>query len=44
VETKSENFMSFGSLGLVECLIILALLVVVAAFAFRTGFFRGRRR
>jgi hypothetical protein len=36
--------MPFGSVGWIECLIILALLAVVAAFAFRVGFFRGRGR
>lgn len=36
--------MRFGTLGWVECLLILFVIAVVAAFAFRTGFFRGRRR
>jgi hypothetical protein len=34
----------FGSLGWGECLLILLLIAVVAALAFRTGFFRGRGR
>jgi hypothetical protein len=36
--------MPFGSLGWGECLFILAVIVLVAAFAFRAGFFRGRDR
>ncbi len=30
------------SIGWIECLIILALVVLVAAVAFRAGYFRGR--
>lgn len=36
--------MRIGFLGWVECLIILVLLVLVAAVAFRAGYFRGRGR
>jgi hypothetical protein len=36
--------MAIGPVSLVECMIVLVLLVVVAAFAFRMGFFRGRGR
>lgn len=36
--------MPFGSIGWGECLIILVLLAVVAGFAFRVGYFRGRGR
>jgi hypothetical protein len=36
--------MMFGSLSAVECLIILVVIAVVAALAFRTGYFRGRRK
>jgi hypothetical protein len=36
--------MRFGSIGGVECVIILVILVVATAFAFRAGYFRGRRR
>lgn len=36
--------MRVGSIGGLECLIILILLVLVAALAFRTGYFRGKRK
>jgi Tfp pilus assembly protein FimT len=36
--------MSIGPVSLIECLIVLVLLVIVAALAFRVGFFRGRGR
>ncbi len=36
--------MRLGSLGWVECLIILVVLTLVAAVSFRAGYFRGRGR
>lgn len=36
--------MSIGPVSALECLIVLILLAVVAAVAFRAGFFRGRGR
>lgn len=36
--------MAVGPVGLWECVIVLLLLLVVAAFAFRIGYFRGRGR
>jgi hypothetical protein len=36
--------MRIGWIGTAECVIILVVLVLVAAFAFRAGYFRGRRR
>jgi hypothetical protein len=36
--------MRIGWIGGMECLIILVLVVIVAALAFRTGYFRGRDR
>jgi NADH:ubiquinone oxidoreductase subunit 3 (subunit A) len=36
--------MSIAWLGLVECLVILLVVAVVAAFAFRAGYFRGKGR
>ncbi len=36
--------MRIGPLGGVECMIILVVLVLVAAVAFRAGYFRGRGR
>jgi hypothetical protein len=36
--------MSVGSLSGLECLIILVVVGVAAAIAFRAGYFRGRRR
>jgi hypothetical protein len=36
--------MRIGWLGLTECLIILVVLVIVAALAFRSGYFRGKGR
>lgn len=35
--------MRIASLSGLECLIILLVIAVVAALAFRTGYFRGRR-
>lgn len=35
--------MRIGWIGGAECLIILVLVIIVAALAFRTGYFRGRR-
>jgi hypothetical protein len=34
--------MPFGSIGWGECLFLLFVLVIVAALAFRSGYFRGR--
>lgn len=36
--------MRIGPVSLLECLIILIVLAIVAALAFRTGYFRGRGR
>lgn len=36
--------MRIGWIGGFECLLLLLLLVLVAAVAFRAGFFRGRGR
>jgi hypothetical protein len=36
--------MRIGWLGWGECLVILVVLMLVAAFAFRAGYFRGRGR
>ena len=36
--------MSIAWLGLGECLVILLVIAIVAAFAFRAGYFRGRGR
>lgn len=36
--------MRIAWLGLAECLIILLVMAIVAAFAFRAGYFRGRGR
>jgi ABC-type uncharacterized transport system permease subunit len=36
--------MSIGSVSGLECLIILMIVGVAAAVAFRAGYFRGRRR
>lgn len=36
--------MAIGPVSLVECMIVLVLVVIVAALAFRVGFFRGRGR
>ncbi len=36
--------MQIGGFGWGECLIILIVLVLVAAFSFRTGYFRGKGR
>lgn len=36
--------MQLGWLGWGECLMLLVVLVIVAALAFRTGYFRGRGR
>ncbi|GIV88384.1 MAG: hypothetical protein KatS3mg055_0902 [Chloroflexus sp.] len=33
-----------STIGITECLIILLLVAVVAALAFRAGYFRGRGR
>jgi hypothetical protein len=35
--------MQMGWVGLTECVIVLVMLIIVAALAFRTGYFRGRR-
>lgn len=36
--------MRIGWIGGFECVVLLLVLLLVAALAFRAGFFRGRRR
>jgi hypothetical protein len=36
--------MSVGSVSGVECVVILTVIALVAAVAFRAGYFRGRRK
>lgn len=36
--------MRIGWIGTFECVVLLVLLVLVAAMAFRAGYFRGRGR
>lgn len=35
--------MGIGWIGIIECLIILLVVLIVAALAFRAGYSRGRR-
>ncbi|WP_156926259.1 hypothetical protein [Chloroflexus sp. Y-396-1] len=44
-ELPSDHLqISMLTISFIECLIILLLVAVIAAIAFRTGYFRGRNR